>query len=79
MTPPPGRGDGAPLVQVTETWYSPDLRLDVLIKTRSTSETTQKYVNISRDEPSVVLFQPPAEFRIIDEAGAGVSVSYVAQ
>ena len=79
LHPPPGRGDGTPSVQVTETWYSPDLRLDILIKTTSSSVTTQKCVNISRDEPSTLLFQPPAEFRIVDETGAGVSVSYVAQ
>jgi len=69
----------APLTQVTESWYSPDLRLDILIKTTTTAETTQKYVNISRDEPSPLLFQPPADFRIVDETGAGVSVSYAAQ
>jgi hypothetical protein len=79
IAPPPGRGGDAPLVQVTEIWRSDELHLDILTKTQTNSESTQKYVNISRDEPSTLLFAPPAEFRIVDEAGAGVAVSYAAQ
>jgi hypothetical protein len=78
VNPPPGRG-GTPLVQVTERWYSPDLRVDILTKTTTNSESTQKLFNISRAEPSILLFEPPADFRVVDETGAGVAISYVAQ
>jgi hypothetical protein len=52
VNPPPGR-DGGPLVQVTERWYSPELHVDILTKTTTNSESTQKLINISRVEPSI--------------------------
>ena len=83
-TPPPGRG-GVPQTVVSERWHSAELNVDVLTKNTTTSEgaanseMTQKLVNISRVEPDPLLFQPPVEFRIVDETGAGVAVSYSAQ
>ncbi len=63
------RGSDHPLVDVTETWYSPELKAMVLSKTTSAraGENTVKLTNISRAEPDASLFQPPKDYKIVDD------------
>lgn len=72
MTWPTGAmGNDRPLVSVHETWYSKELGLAVL--TTSTDprngETTRRLANISRAEPPADLFQAPAGWTVVEEAG----------
>ena len=61
-------GNDRPVSTVTETWNSRELGMAVLRKTSDprSGETTMKLTNISRAEPSVSLFQPPADYEIVD-------------
>jgi hypothetical protein len=61
-------GNDRPISTVTETWNSRDLGMAVLRKTSDprNGETTMRLTNISRAEPSVSLFQPPADYEILD-------------
>jgi len=72
MTWPVGsQGNDQPLVTVNESWFSQDLGLPVLTKTRDprNGEHTRKLVKISRSEPEPGLFQPPAGWTVVEEAG----------
>jgi len=70
--PAGSRGNDRPLTVVNETWFSPDLKIVVLNKSDrpDSGEQTQKLTNLSRSEPDPSLFQPPADYSIVDEAGA---------
>lgn len=67
MTIPAGQiGNEQPIQVVDETWYSPDLQT-VLMRKHSdprTGDIVTRYTNVSRAEPSQMLFQPPADFKI---------------
>ena len=67
----PAGADGSdrPIVVVSEQWSSPELRVTVLSKTNDprTGETTRTLIHISRDEPAISLFHPPADYRVVDE------------
>jgi hypothetical protein len=71
MTIPAGAiGNEQPLQIVTESWYSPELDTVVLRKRSDprSGETVTRYMNISRTEPSRILFEVPADFKIADNA-----------
>ena len=70
--PAGSQGNDRPFETVSETWYSPDLKLTVLNKTSDPryGESTVKLVNIDRSEPSPALFQPPPDYRVVDETGS---------
>jgi hypothetical protein len=73
MTWPTGsQGNDRPISVVTEAWTSRDLKVTVLNRTNDprTGEHTQKLTNISLAEPAASLFQPPAEYSVVDETGA---------
>lgn len=54
-----------------ETWFSPDLRLTVRSKNVDprSGESTTHLTNLSRDEPDASLFQPPADYSVVEEPG----------
>jgi hypothetical protein len=59
-------GNQAPLVSVTERWYSPELQTDVMRKQVNPQfgETTFQLTNIVRAEPDPALFQVPSNYTI---------------
>jgi hypothetical protein len=73
MTIPAGEiGNEQPLQVVDETWYSSELQTVVLRKHSDPrqGETTTRYMNVSRSEPSRIMFEPPADFKL-SEPGRG--------
>jgi hypothetical protein len=72
MTVPVGaQGNDRPLVNVRETWRSLELKTPVLIRvsTPTNGEQTTKLIHIDRTEPSPSLFQPPPDYKLVDEQG----------
>ncbi|MGA2591781.1 MAG: hypothetical protein ABSH32_17860 [Bryobacteraceae bacterium] len=63
------QGNDRPITMVTEDWWSPELRVSMLNKTNDprSGEHTEKLINVSRAEPDPSLFQPPADYTIVDE------------
>jgi hypothetical protein len=59
-------GNQAPIVIVTERWYSPELQTDVMHKQINPQfgETTFQLTNIVRAEPDAALFQVPPNYTI---------------
>jgi hypothetical protein len=63
QTIPAGQiGNERPIEVVSETWYSPDLKMTVMTRHSDprTGETTYRLSNIDRSEPAKSLFDPPA-------------------
>jgi hypothetical protein len=54
---------------VSEIWRSPELQIAVLIKTNDprNGEMTTRLTNIELSNPILSLFQPPADYKIVDE------------
>jgi hypothetical protein len=74
MTIPAGEiGNDQPILVVTETWYSSELQTEVLYKRSDprTGETVRKMTNVSRAEPSRILFEVPADFKVSEGGGGG--------
>jgi hypothetical protein len=69
-------GNDRPLVRVTESWISPDLKLPVLWKNSDPrmGESTMRLQNINRSEPDPALFGVPAGYQIVDENGERVEI-----
>jgi hypothetical protein len=65
-------GNELPIKIVTERWYSPDLHLDLLMRRTDPrfGETVTKLTNISRTEPSHSLFEPPADYKTVEDRRA---------
>lgn len=61
-------GNEQPIQVVTESWYSPELQTTVLRKRSDprSGDSVTRYTNISRAEPSRVLFEPPADFKLVE-------------
>jgi hypothetical protein len=66
-------GNEQPMQIVSEVWYSPDLQATVFSKHQDprTGETVFRLTDISRSEPAASLFQPPADYQVIDAGGDG--------
>ena len=67
VTIPAGQiGNEQPIQVVTERWYSPELQTVVLSKRSDprSGDTTTRLANISRSEPSHLLFELPADYKI---------------
>lgn len=62
-------GNELPILVVTERWYSPDLHMDVLTRRSDPrfGETVTKLTNIGRAEPSHTLFEPPADYKTVED------------
>jgi hypothetical protein len=71
MVMPAGtRGNNEPVVFTYETWRSPELRRPLLTRNSTPNGVqTIQLVHISRLEPSTSLFQPPSDYKVLDEAG----------
>lgn len=54
---------------ITETWISKDLQIVVLSKSSDPRTGESKIRNLSRAEPDASLFQPPADYKVVDETG----------
>jgi hypothetical protein len=61
-------GNDRPITTVRETWMSKELGRPVLERTSDplNGETTMRLTNISRSEPDSSLFQPPADYKVVD-------------
>lgn len=70
---PSAGGNGPDIVYVEEKWVSPDLRIIVLDKNRNTNtgsdETTTEIRELDRSEPDAALFEIPADYKIVRDAG----------
>jgi hypothetical protein len=70
ITIPAGQiGNERPIETVSETWFSPELKMDVMTKRNDPrfGETTFQLNNIQRIEPLMSLFQPPADYTLVEE------------
>ncbi len=65
------QGNDRPLVTVSESWISPDLKRPVLTKTTDprNGETIIRLTDIVVGEPDPALFQPPPDYTVVDEKG----------
>jgi hypothetical protein len=74
MTIPAGQaGNELPIHIVTESWYAAELQTTVLSKHSDprNGETVTRLTNISRGEPSRILFEAPADYKL-SESAAGM-------
>jgi hypothetical protein len=71
VSPVGSEGNDRPITAMHETWYSPELKRDVLYIHNDPryGQTTTKLTNISRGEPDPSLFQPPADYQVVEEKG----------
>jgi hypothetical protein len=71
VTIPAGQiGNEQPISIVSETWYSPELKMTVLSKRNDPrmGETEFRLTNIQRGEPAASLFQVPAGYELRDDS-----------
>jgi hypothetical protein len=75
--PEGAQGNDRPITSTHETWMSPKLKTAVLTKSVDprSGENTTKLTNIVLGEPDPALFQPPADFEVVDDKGP-VTVTY---
>ena len=69
ITIPAGQmGNEQPIQIISELWYSTDLQTTVFSKHLDPrlGEVVFRLADISRGEPPAVMFQPPADFRVIE-------------
>ncbi len=71
-------GNDKPIVSVTETWFSPELKMTVLTETDDgqSGHSTTKLINITRTEPVAQLFQVPPDYTVKDNQPATASVKH---
>ena len=65
-------GNDREIANVSEMWSNPELGL-MILQDRSdprNGETITKLENVSRSQPDPTLFQPPADYKIVDAAKA---------
>jgi hypothetical protein len=62
-------GNDRPITTISETWFSPELRMAILSKVDDprSGEHTHRVVRISRGDPDPSLFGPPAGYVVKDE------------
>jgi hypothetical protein len=72
------QGNDQPIVAVTETWFSPELKMTVLTESDDgrSGHSTMKLVNITRTEPVAQLFQVPSDYTVKDTEPATASVKH---
>jgi hypothetical protein len=65
-------GNDRPIVVTRESWHSPELRLEVLMKSSDprSGESTMRFRIINRSEPDPALFQIPPGYQLVDETGS---------
>lgn len=69
--PAGSQGNDRDIHAIFETWTSPDLKMAVYRKTSDprTGDSIMRLTNISRNDPDPQLFQPPADYQMVDETG----------
>jgi hypothetical protein len=69
--PAEAEGNDRPITVVSETWFSPELKLTVLTKRSDprSGDSTVQMLNLSRAEPDPFLFTVPSDYSIVDETG----------
>jgi hypothetical protein len=67
--PEGAQGNDRPMTSIQETWTSPTLKVTVLSKNTDprSGESTMKLTDIVASEPDPALFQPPADYTVVDE------------
>jgi hypothetical protein len=78
ITIPAGQmGNERPFSIVTEVWYSPDLKLNIISKHSDpmAGDTVLRLTNISRTEPPAALFQPPSDFKVTQTGRGAVPMA----
>jgi hypothetical protein len=67
--PVDSQGNDRPIVQSNESWFSPELKMMILVKNNDprNGESVMKLINLSTAEPDASLFQPPVGYTIVDE------------
>ncbi|HEU0122766.1 MAG TPA: hypothetical protein VFQ91_19695 [Bryobacteraceae bacterium] len=73
ITIPAGQiGNDLPLETVSERWYSDELKTVVLTtrKDPRTGESTYRLTNLRRGEPGRSLFEPPSDYKLIEDIPA---------
>ena len=70
-------GNDRSLTVVHEVWTSPELKILILSKTVDPriGEQTIRLTNVDTSEPSLSLFEPPADYKVVDETEA-VQITY---
>ena len=63
------QGNDRPITVVRERWTSPDLRVVILMKNNDprSGEMIMRLTNIDLSNPILSLFQPPPDYKIVDE------------
>ncbi len=63
------QGNDRPITVVRERWTSPDLKVVILMKNNDprSGEMTMLLTNIDLSNPILSLFQPPPDYKIVDE------------
>jgi hypothetical protein len=74
------QGNDQPFSVTFENWYSQDLKLMLLSVTHDprSGDNTSKIDNLSRNEPDLSLFVPPADYTIVDEKDT-FTIQYIGQ
>ena len=69
--PAGSQGNDRPITSTFENWVSVDLKVAVLsrMKDPRNGENTRKLTKINRTEPDPALFQPPPDYKIVEESG----------
>ncbi len=69
--PAEAEGNDRPITVVSETWFSPELKITVLTKRSDprSGDSTVQILNLSRTEPDPSLFTVPPDYTMVDEAG----------
>ena len=70
-TPAGAEGNDRPLTRVCEHWRSEELKITILSKCTDPrfGNSTTRLQNLDRAEPDPALFQVPADYEIVEEAG----------
>lgn len=72
-------GNDRPIVRVTESWHSPDLKITVLSRNSDPrmGESSMRLQNIDRTEPDPGLFRAPPDYEVVDESGEQVEIKVI--
>jgi len=62
-------GNDRPITIVSEIWTSPDLEIIIFTKSNDPryGEMTMRLTNIELSNPILSLFQPPPDYKVVDE------------
>jgi len=71
IIPEGSQDNDRPITVVSENWISPDLNITIFSKHDDPryGETTTRLTNIDVSNPILPLFQPPPDYKIVDETG----------